>query len=162
MPTALTPEDLSLYLKQHKINGEVIPLDVPTPTVEAAAEALNVSPDQIVKSLLFLVEDKPVLVVANGTARIDRRLLGKHFGVSRRKTIFADPETVIELTGYPVGAVPPIGHRTEILALVEPDILKQEVVYGGGGSGSALMRLKPADILAYNQAEVVSLQKDVD
>ena len=162
MSIPLTPEDLALYLKQHNIEGEVILLDVPTPTVEAAAEAVGVHPDQIVKSLLFLVEDKPVLVIANGTARIDRRLLCKHFGVSRRKTIFADPETVIELTGYPVGAVPPIGHRTPLLALVEPDILKQELVYGGGGSGSALMRLRPADILANVQAEVVSLQEERD
>lgn len=159
MSVPLTPEDLTLYIKQHNIDGEVIELDVPTPTVEAAAEALGVHPDQIVKSLLFLVEDQPVLVIANGTARIDRRLLGKHFGVSRRKTIFADPETVIKLTGYPVGAVPPIGHRTAIPALVEPDILKQEIVYGGGGSGSALMRLHPDDILAHIQAEVVSLQE---
>jgi len=162
MSTPLKPEDLTLYLQQHDIDGEIILLDVPTPTVEAAADALNVGPEQIVKTLLFLVEEQPVLVIANGTVRIDRRLLGKQFGVSRRKTTFADSETVVELTGYPVGAVPPIGHRTPIPALIEPDILNQEIVYGGGGAESALMRLKPADILAHNQAEVVSLQKELE
>jgi prolyl-tRNA editing enzyme YbaK/EbsC (Cys-tRNA(Pro) deacylase) len=159
MPTQLTPQDLEAYLKQHEIDSEIILLEVHTPTVEAAAEAVSVSPDQIVKTLLFLVDGEAVLVIANGTGRIDRRLLGKHFGVSRKKTKFADPDTVIELTGYPVGAVPPIGHKTPIPALIDPDILEQEFVYGGGGADSALCRFKPEDILAHNQAEVVSLQE---
>lgn len=162
MPKPLTPKDLETYLIEHDIEGEIIKLDVPTPTVETAAEAVGVSPAQIVKTLLFQVGDQAVLVIANGTGRIDRRLLGKHYGVSRKKTTFADPDTVIELTGYEVGAVPPIGHKTPIPALVDPDILNQEIVYGGGGSDSALMRLKPEAILDHNQAEIVSLQEKND
>ena len=116
--------------------------------------------DQIVKSLLFLIEGgDPVLVIAAGTGRIDRRKLAAHFGINRRKTHFADAETVLELTGYPVGAVPPIGHRQPLDVLVDPAVLDHETVLGGGGSGQALLRLDPQDILRLNQAEVLSLQK---
>lgn len=160
MSQPLTPKDLALFIKQHNIDAELIPLDTHTPTVETAAVAVGVSPDQIVKTLLFMVDEKAVLVIANGTGRIDRRMLGKHFGVSRKKTTFADPNTVQELTGYTVGAVPPIGHRTAIPALVDPSVVAQEMVYGGGGSDTTLMRLKPQDILAHNQVEIVSLQKE--
>lgn len=169
MTDPLTPQDLQAYLDAHQIEGVLVFPDVPTPTVEAAAAAVQISPDQIVKTLLFLIEaqpeaadpaPKPVLVVASGTGRIDRRVLGQHFGVNRRKTHFADPATVLELTGYPVGAVPPLGHRQRILVLVDPAVMDYSVVYGGGGSDKALLRMNPADILKYNQAEVVAIQRD--
>ena len=155
----LTPQDLESYLTEHQIDGELIHLSVPTPTVETAAEAVSVSPDQIVKSLLFLIDGQPALVIASGLGRIDRRLLGSHFGVSRKKTSFADAETVLTLTGYPVGAVPPLGHREKIRVLVDPSVLEHETVYGGGGSETSLLRLKSQDILNHNQAEVVPLQQ---
>ena len=155
----LTPQDLEMYLTEHQIDGELIHLSVPTPTVETAAEAVNVSPDQIVKSLLFIIDGQPALVIASGLGRVDRRLLGGHFGVSRKKTSFADADTVLALTGYPVGAVPPLGHREKLQVLVDPSVLAHETVYGGGGSETSLLRLKSQDILNYNQAEVVPLQQ---
>ncbi len=167
MTALLTPDDLENYLSKNRIDAEIVRLKAHTPTVETAAEVVRVSPDQIVKSLLFLIdlpegERREVLVIASGTGKIDRRLLGKHFGVSRRKTVFADAETVQELTGYPVGAVPPLGHRQPLEVLVDPDVLKHQVVYGGGGSDRALMRLDPQDILRHNQAEVVAVQRPAE
>lgn len=159
MSASLTPQDLGTYLTEHQIDGELIFLETPTPTVETAAEAVRVSPDQIVKSLLFIIEEQPVLVIASGMGRIDRRMLGSYFGVSRKKTSFADPETVLSLTGYPVGAVPPVGHREKIRVLVDPSVLANDTVYGGGGSETTLLRLPSQVILNHNQAEVVPLQE---
>ena len=168
MADPMTPQDLQTYLDTHQIEAEIVVPALPTPTVEAAAEAVQVSPDQIVKTLLFMIEDqtqesglKPVLVVASGLGRIDRRLLGQYFEVSRRKTHFADPETVLALTGYPVGAVPPIGHSERISVLIDPAVMDYPVVYGGGGSDKALLRMSPADILSYNDAQVVAIQRDL-
>ena len=154
-----TPQDLEMYLTEHQIDGELIHLNVPTPTVETAAEAVSVSPDQIVKSLLFIINEQPALVIASGLGRIDRRLLASHFGVGRKKTSFADADTVLTLTGYPVGAVPPLGHREKFPVLVDPSVLEHETVYGGGGSDTCLLRLKSQDILNHNEAEVVPLQQ---
>ncbi len=159
MTDPLTPDDLEAYLIEHSIEAEVVRLTVPTPTVEAAAEVIGVHPDQIVKSLLFLIEQHPVLVIASGMGRIDRRMLAKHFEVNRRKTHFADAKTVLSLTGFPVGAVPPIGHRTEMDVLVDPAVMEQEIVFGGGGSDMALLRLDPQLIRKHTRSEVVSLQR---
>ena len=159
MSVSLTTQDLEAYLTEHQIDGELVFLETPTPTVETAAAAVSVTPDQIVKSLLFIIEEEPVLVIASGLGRIDRRLLGSHFGVSRKKTSFADPETVLSLTGYPVGAVPPVGHKEKLRVLVDPSVLANPTVYGGGGSETTLLRLSSQEILNHNQAEVVTLQE---
>jgi prolyl-tRNA editing enzyme YbaK/EbsC (Cys-tRNA(Pro) deacylase) len=165
MPTPLSPDDLQAYLAEHRLEAEVIRLAAHTPTVETAAEVVRVHPDQIVKSLLFLIGQSdrpalPVLVIASGTGRVDRRLLAAHFGISRRKTHLADADTVLALTGFPVGAVPPLGHRQPLKVLVDPAVLVHREVYGGGGSNRALLRLDPRLILAHNQAEVVPLQTE--
>ena len=65
-----------------------------TPTVETAAEAVNARPDQIVKSILFLVEGKAVMVISCGLGIVDRRIVAAHFGTNRRQVRLPDAETV--------------------------------------------------------------------
>jgi prolyl-tRNA editing enzyme YbaK/EbsC (Cys-tRNA(Pro) deacylase) len=155
----LTPTDLDSFMKANAINGEILHLEVPTPTVETAAQAVGVLPDQIVKSVLFLINGNPVLAVACGTAYIDQRAIARHLEVSRKRVKLADADTVMKITGYPAGAVPPFGHPQPLLTLIEPKVLAQAEVWAGGGSGSALVRLNPADILSVTNGEQVSLLK---
>ena len=132
----------------------------PTPTVEAAAEVAGVSPDRIVKSLLFLIDKHPVLVIASGLGRIDRRLLAQHFGINRRKTHFAKADVVQSPDGVPGRG----GRRRWDTApswkcWSIPRSVEHPVVFGGGGSDSALLQIDPQVILKHNQAKVVPLQK---
>jgi len=153
----LTPSELQIFMVQNGIPGELLHLEVPTPTVETAAQAVNAHPDQIVKSVLFLVKGEPVLAVAYGTNHIDRRAIAIRYGVGRKRVKLADPDTVLEFTGYPAGAVPPFGHPEKIPTLMDPGILVHDEVYAGGGSGSALVRLSPQDILRVTRADLVDL-----
>ncbi|MFQ5616943.1 MAG: YbaK/EbsC family protein, partial [Anaerolineales bacterium] len=129
------------------------------PTVESAAQAVGAHPDQIVKSVLFLIRGEPLLAIAYGTTRIDRRNIATRYGVGRKRVKLAGAETVLQITGYPVGAVPPFGHPQPIPTLLDPGILEHEQVYAGGGSGSALVRLVPKDILRITNAEIVPLSE---
>ena len=101
---------LARFIAQHGIAAEIVPMTVETPTVPAAAAALGVSPAQIIKSLLFMVRDQPVLVIASGETMVDRGILAARFGVGKKQIKLADAETVLRLTGYPAGGVPPFGH----------------------------------------------------
>ncbi len=150
--------DLQAYLDAHQIPGEILILARPTPTVETAAQAVGALPDQIVKSILFLLPDQPVLAVSCGLGRIDRRVIAKYFGVGRKRVKLADAETVLRVLGYPVGTVPPFGHRQQILTLLDQPVLAHEQVYAGGGEHNALVRLPSAEILKHTQAEVLDLQ----
>ena len=140
--TILNADSLQAYLDDWGIEAEIVFLTVATPTVQAAADALAVAPEQIIKSVLFLADGVPVMVVASGLARLDRKALADFLGVSRRRVKIASAEQVLTHTGYVAGSVPPFGYREPIETVLETAVLQQsDVVYGGGGEIHALLRL---------------------
>jgi prolyl-tRNA editing enzyme YbaK/EbsC (Cys-tRNA(Pro) deacylase) len=157
MPTPLTPDDLQAFIETQNISAKMLIVDVPTPTVETAAQAVGTHPNQIVKSVLFLIEGEPVLAVAYGTAHIDRRGIAEHYGVGRKRVKLADSETVLQLTGYLIGGVPPFGHPRPISTLLDPGILEYDHVYAGGGSDNALICLTPHEILRVSRAKQLNI-----
>jgi prolyl-tRNA editing enzyme YbaK/EbsC (Cys-tRNA(Pro) deacylase) len=157
MTESFTAFDLQAFMDHREIRGEVLFLDVPTPTVEAAAQAVGVKPQQIVKSVLFCVLDQSVLTISCGDQLVERRVIGALYGVSRKRVKLANPEKVLELTGYAVGTVPPFGHREDVRTLLDPRVLDFSEVYAGGGSHNALIRLDPQEIRRITQAEIIDL-----
>lgn len=157
MSNTFTHTDLQTFMEQQGIRGEVLLLDTPTLTVDAAAQALGVPPQQIVKSVLFSLPDASLLTISCGDQLVERRVLAARFDISRKRVRLASPEMVLALTGYPVGSVPPFGHRKHLQTLIDPRVLALSQVYAGGGSHNALVRLDPQDIVQITQAEVVDL-----
>ncbi len=154
---ALTPTELARFIADHGIAAELVPMTVETPTVPAAAAALGVSPAQIIKSLLFMIRDQPVLVIASGETLVDRGALAVRFGTGKKQIKLADPDTVLRLTGYPAGGVPPFGHRTRVPVLLDRAVLAWDVIYGGGGDDRTLLRVAPGELVRVTAAEWIEL-----
>ena len=148
----LDPSDLKAFLEQHQIEAEIVLLAEHTPTVEDAARAVKTVPERIVKSLLFLVDDEPVVAIACGLSPVDRRTIALHYGVGRKRVKLADAETVLNITGYPVGAMPPFGHRRPLPTVIDRRVLRQPEVYAGGGQIDALLRIAPEAIARMTSA----------
>ena len=149
--------DLARFITTNNIEAELVHLPVETPTVAAAANAVNVRPEQIIKSLLFIANEKPILVVTNGLTRIDRKRLADVLEMSRRRIKIATVEQVQTVTGYAVGAVPPFGHLTRIQTLLDKGVLAESIIYGGGGESDALMRLSSQELQRVVDANVVDI-----
>lgn len=149
--------DLQQYIAANGIPAEIVVLQDETPTVAAAATAVGVRPEQIVKSVLFLADGRPLLVVTNGLTRIQRKRLADAVQLPRRRIKIADGEQVARITGYPVGAVPPFGHPQPLPTLLDSGVLAEAEVYGGGGGTNALLRLTPQELLAATKARVVDI-----
>jgi len=156
-PDELKPADLEAYMQLHGIPGEILHLGVPTPTVEAAAEAVGTDPERIVKSILFLVAGQPVLTITCGPAYVERRTLAALYNVGRKKVKLASPETVSQETGYPVRGMPPFGHRSPLHTLIDYRVLEKPDVYAGGGADRTLIRMSPLTIMQAAQAQVLDL-----
>lgn len=154
----MNESNVAAYMRNAGIQGRILPLKISTETVEAAAAALNVPTDCIVKSLLFLIAGEPILVIACGRQRIDRRALASHFGVGRTHIELAEAEIVMALTGYEVGAVPPFGHQRKLSVIMDRDVLAHRVVYAGGGTRDSLLEITPQEILRITGATILDLQ----
>ncbi len=148
--------DLGQYIRESAADAEVIRLPVGTATVERAAEALGVTADRIMKSLLFRARDgECVLVIAAGTARVDAKKLAAVTGKDGWR--LAKPDGVLAVTGYPAGGTPPVGHATTLRVLMDAKAAALDVVYGGGGALDAMLRIRIADIRRLTGAEVHDL-----
>ena len=153
----LTPDDLEIYCHVHQLEATVLHLSVPTPTVTAAAEVVGCPAEQIVKSILFMVDQEPVMVITCGTARVDRRVIASYYGLSKKRVHLASAEQVAEFTGYAVGGLPPFGHLQLFPTLIDRRVLVQTTVYAGGGSETALLRLEPNQLTSVVPAVVLDL-----
>jgi prolyl-tRNA editing enzyme YbaK/EbsC (Cys-tRNA(Pro) deacylase) len=153
----LTPADLARHLAAHHIAADLITGIGDTPTVVAAAAALGVLPDQVIKTLLFFVADRPHTIIAHGLAPVRDRSLATHFGVGKRQIRLARAEEVLAITGYPAGGVPPFGHLQPTPVLAARSLLAYETIFGGGGDERTMMRLSTAELLRVARPALIDL-----
>lgn len=137
----------------------------PVSSLEQAAAERGQQPGQVVRSLLFrleqrrLEEGRYVMVLAAGPAQISWSALRAQLGVSRLTT--ADRDEVVRVTGYPIGAVAPFGLPSPMPVLVDTSVSEQaEVSIGSAVRGTAVI-LSTADLLAaLPDAQIVTLRDD--
>jgi prolyl-tRNA editing enzyme YbaK/EbsC (Cys-tRNA(Pro) deacylase) len=168
MSDARTPHDLQQFLDKQQLTAELLRDIGETPTVPAAAAALGVSPEQIIKTLLFLVQQptdtapQPVVVISHGERLVDKKTLARHFGVGGKKVKLAPADVVLDLLGYPAGGVPPVGHKTALPVILDASVVAAAasfggVVYGGGGDDRTMLRISLASLVAFLQPTEVAV-----
>lgn len=115
--------------------------EAPTRTSAEAAAAVGCAVGQIAKSLIFRTpHDKPVLVVASGTNRVDEAKVEEAIG---EKVLRADAEFVRSTTGFAIGGVPPVGHSVLPTVLLDEDLLHYDVIWAAAGTPNAVFQLSP-------------------
>lgn len=125
-------------LDKYGFKDRVKLLDESSATVDLAAEAVGVEPDQIAKTLSFLVKDVPVLVLASGKARIDNHKFKEEFK-TKAKMIHSDQ--VEDLVGHAPGGVCPFGVKEGVQVYLDNSLKKHEVVYPAAGTGNSAVKL---------------------
>jgi prolyl-tRNA editing enzyme YbaK/EbsC (Cys-tRNA(Pro) deacylase) len=149
---------LARFLAESGLDAELVRPGASMPTVERAAAALGVGPRQIVKSVVFQHKKDPsrvCLAIVPGDSRVERTQVAAVLGLGRLK--LASPAVVLAAVGFPVGGVPPVGHRTRLPVVLDPVVLEQELVYGGGGDEESMLRIRPQDIVRSTGATVASV-----
>ncbi|MCD6372893.1 MAG: hypothetical protein J7L37_05035 [Thermococcus sp.] len=136
-----------------ELEAEILDIGRPVKTVEQATKETGVAKKQVIKSLVIISESEPLLVIVDGESRVSMSKLEKKFGKCR----FAKPKEVKELTGYEVGGVPPVG--VPLRTIVDPKVLENEYVIGGGGAIDRLIRIRPEKIIEYQRAEVIDVSE---
>lgn len=139
-----TCSDVHNYLQELGVAHEMLPLADPSTTATRAAEVLGVPAGEVVKSLLFVVDGTPTLVLVPGDSSVDTSALAQALGATR--AALASGEEVLEATGYRVGAVPPCGLATDLPVVADPVAFAPPVVYCGGGATATMLKIRSADL----------------
>jgi prolyl-tRNA editing enzyme YbaK/EbsC (Cys-tRNA(Pro) deacylase) len=125
-----------------------------TKTAADAAATIGVEVGQIVKSLVFLVDDSPVMALVAGDNQLDEAKLGAvHGGTVRR----ADADAVRAATGFPIGGVPPLGHDLRIY--IDADLLRWDEVWAAAGTWTDVFPIAPADLVRVSRGMVTDLAR---
>ncbi|MEE8391650.1 MAG: YbaK/EbsC family protein [Anaerolineae bacterium] len=125
------PVKVQAALKAAGLDVDVVRLQENARTAQLAADALDTALGSIVKSLLFLADGEPVLVLVAGDRRADPAKLKKL--LSARRVMIADAERVRSETGFSIGGVPPVGHRQPLLTWIDGSLGRFETVYAAAG-----------------------------
>ena len=127
-----------------------------TKTAAAAATAIGVTVGQIVKSLVFGVDNEIVMALVSGSNKLDEKKLALAAGGAKCARVDAD--AVREATGYPIGGVPPFGHSTQLRVFVDPDLLQYDEVWAAAGTLNDNFGAAPADIVRVAGGVVTDLK----
>jgi prolyl-tRNA editing enzyme YbaK/EbsC (Cys-tRNA(Pro) deacylase) len=135
----------------------VLEFEASTRTAEDAAAAVSCTAAQIAKSLVFRsANGRSVLVIASGANRVDEKaaaaLIGERIGR-------ADADFVRQATGFAIGGVPPVGHATPPIVLIDEDLMGFEEIWAAAGTPNAVFRLTPADLVALTGGRVAKVAR---
>ena len=128
-----------------------------TKTAADAAAAIGVTVGQIVKSLVFGVDDEIVMALVSGSNQLDEKKLALAAGGAKCARVDAD--AVREATGYPIGGVPPFGHATQLRMFVDPDLLQYDEVWAAAGTWNDNFGANPNDIVRVAGGVVTDLKR---
>lgn len=134
---------------------EIILFDKSTHTAELAAQALGVEPAQIAKTLVFLADGQPMLVVTCGDKKINTKKLAKELAV--KKIRFAGAETVTEATGFPPGGVSPVGLINEIPLYLDQSLWDFKKVYAAAGTANSALPVSPDRLCEITGAKIIDV-----
>ncbi len=124
-----------------------------TRTAQDAANAIGCQVEQIVKSLVFQRQPsgKAVLITASGGNRVNEKRIKEILG---EKIVRAEAEFVKEVTGFPIGGVPPLAHTQPIETIIDEDLLQYAEIWAAAGTPNAVVRLSPKELVLITAGRV--------
>jgi Cys-tRNA(Pro) deacylase len=144
-------ERVAAFLREGGVEARIEEFGAGTPTAEDAARAVGCKLGQIVKSLVFQADGRPLIVMVPGDRRADSKKVARATGAKRVKV--AGPDEVREATGFDPGAVAPFPLPKIDRVLVDRQLLVHERVWIGAGSSHHVATLSPADLVRLARAE---------
>lgn len=136
-------EEAKEYLVNKGYGDRVLVFDVSSATVELAAVAVGTEPEKIAKSLTFMVDEQPVMIICAGDAKINN---SKYKGYFHKKAKMLTREEVNELIGHDVGGVCPFGIKDGVDVYMDVSLKRFEKIYPACGSANSAVELTPEEL----------------
>lgn len=126
------------YFRQWNMQDKVMEFPVSSATVSEAALALHTEERRIAKTMSFLVEENPILIVMAGDAKVDNKKYKEKF---HKKAIMIKPDALEEYVGHPMGGVCPFAIKEGVTVYLDESLKRFETVFPACGSGNSAIEL---------------------
>jgi len=150
-------ERVRAFLAAHGLEDEIVTFEQSTKTAQMAADAMGCELGQIVKSLVFVAGDTPLVALVAGDRRGDAAAIASLAGASDAH--FADADTVRSATGYAIGGVSPFDLPPALLVLADDSLERFDVVYPAAGTPSSMVRITLPHLLELTGARVARISQ---
>jgi len=145
------------YLAEHGLADEIVTYEQSTKTAQMAADAMGCELGQIVKSLVFVAGDTPLVALVAGDRRGDAAAIAELAGAAGAH--FADADTVRAATGFAIGGVSPFDLPPGLLLLADDSLARFDVVYPAAGTPSSMVRITLSHLLELTNARVARISQ---
>ena len=135
--------------------AQVLEVQSSARTAEEAAQSLGVEVGQIVKSLVFVADGEPVLLLVAGDHRVDPDRASRALDANNIKR--ADVDWVREATGFPIGGVAPVGHPRPMRTIVDESLERFEVIWAAAGTPNAVFPTSFAELTTLTRGAIAEL-----
>lgn len=143
--------DLGLAIEIQEFAGS-------TRTAEEAAHAVGCRVAQIVKSLLFVVDTQPTMVLVSGSNRLDERKLAHLCGVGRKLVKRSTADMARAITGFAIGGVPPFGHASLLPTFIDAELQQFDTLWAAAGTPQAVFAITPQELVKATHGIVADLK----
>ena len=140
-------ERVRSFFREHGIEERIQEFEVSSATVQLAAQALNCEPCRIAKTLSFMVQDAPILIVAAGDAKIDNSKYKAQFNV---KAKMLSPDEAENLIGHAVGGVCPFGINEGVTVYLDESLKRFDTIFPACGSSNSAIQLTIPELEEYS------------
>ena len=131
-------EKATEYLQKYGLEKRIMEFDVSSATVEEASKAINCKQEEIAKTLSFIVDNTPILIVVSGDSKIDNSKFKTEFHTKAKLIPF---DSVEELIGHAVGGVCPFGINKNVEVYLDNSLKRFNIIYPACGSSNSAVRL---------------------
>ena len=131
-------ENAKKHLKKYGLENKIMEFNVSSATVAEAAKAIKCKEEEIAKSLSFIVENKPILIIISGNSKIDNSKFKAEFKTKAKMVPFDDVEKYI---GHAPGGVCPFGINEDVEVYLDNSIKKYKIIYPACGSSNSVVKL---------------------
>lgn len=144
------------YMQENNVQGQHLTFEQSCHSVEAAAKAANATPEDLVKNICLVTDEGQLIVaIVKGEDRVSTKRVGKALGMAPPR--IATPEEILAKSGYPAGGVPSFGYEGKFI--IDPRVLEKDLIYTGGGSANALIKISTPELQRVNGGLVARIRK---
>lgn len=143
------------FFKKYNFNVELYEL-TDSSTVVKAAESLNVITNDIGKTLSFIVDNNPIIIVLSGDAKVDNVKYKNYFNVKAKMIAYDDVNLLI---GHPVGGVCPFGVKDNVKIYLDESLKQLSYVYPAAGDYNLALKIKIEDLQKLTKGIWVDVSK---